>query len=385
MKSWTILLAIITFSLSLMGTFLVRSGVLTSVHSFATDPARGVFILALLVVVIGGSLVLYAVRAPSLKSGALFAPVSREGALLFSNVFLSTAAGTVLLGTLYPLFPDVLDLGKVSVGPPFFNTTFVPLMIPLCLAMPVGALLAWKRGNIKKALHQLRPAMLAAAVTVILVAVVTSGAAHYLWAAAGFGMAAWILAGMAMGVAEQTHLFRESFKSSLHRALKLPLSFYGMTIAHVGMAFLIIGIIGASLWRVEKIQVMHPGETVTVSGYDVTLKKVEKELKGPNYTFTRGTFDVSSGGQPVTVMHPEKRLYEMPPQPTTQAAIRTTLLGDLYVVLADADDKGGYITRVYYDPLVIWIFIGAAFFAGGGMVSVLDRHRLGTPERRKKA
>ena len=371
MKSWTILLAIITFSLSLMGTFLVRSGVLTSVHSFATDPARGVFILALLVIVIGGSLVLYAIRAPSLKSGALFAPVSREGALLFSNIFLSAAAGTVLLGTLYPLFADVLDLGKVSVGPPFFNTTFVPLMIPLCIAMPIGAMLAWKRGNLKNALHLLKPAGIAALVMTLIIAVVMTGTAHLIWAAAGFGMASWILVGMATGLAKQVLPFEGSFK----RAMKLPLSFYGMTIAHTGMAFLIIGIIGSSLWRVEKIQVMHLGETIKVSGYEVTLKSVENGLKGPNYTFSRGVFDIASGGHPVTQMHPEKRLYETPPQSTTQAAIRTTLLGDLYVVLADEDDKGGYITRIYYDPLVIWIFIGAAFFAGGGIVSLLDRQR----------
>ena len=259
----------------------------------------------------------------------------------------------------------------MSVGPPFFNTTFIPLMIPLCIAMPIGAVLAWKRGNLKNALHLLKPAAVAAVVATVLIAVIMTGTARLIWAAAGFGIAAWILAGMAAGLAKQVLPFDGSFK----RAFKLPLSFYGMTIAHTGMAFLIIGIIGSSLWRVEKIQVMHLGETVKVSGYEVTLKSVEDGLKGPNYIFSRGTFDVTSGGQPITVMHPEKRLYETPPQSTTQAAIRTTLLGDLYVVLADADDKGGYITRIYYDPLVIWIFIGAAFFAGGGMVSLLDRQR----------
>jgi len=383
MKSWTVLLAIITFSLSLLGTFLVRSGVLTSVHSFATDPARGVFILALLIAVIGGSLVLFAIRAPSLKSGALFAPVSREGALLFSNIFLSAAAGTVLLGTLYPLFADVLNLGKVSVGPPFFNATFVPLMVPLCLAMPLGAVLAWKRGNLKNALRILKPAAFAALIAAIIIAVIMAGTTRFIWAAAGFGMAAWILVGMALGLAEQVHLFKSTLKNSFQRALKLPFSFYGMTIAHTGMAFLIVGIIGSSLWRVEKIQVMHLGETVKVSNYDVTLKAVENNLKGPNYTFSRGTFDVTSRGEPITVMHPEKRLYQVPPQSTSHAAIRTTLLGDLYVVLSDTDDKGGYITRIYYDPFVIWIFIGAAFFAGGGMVSLMDRrHRIGIPARR---
>jgi cytochrome c-type biogenesis protein CcmF len=384
MKSWTILLAIITFSLSLLGTFLVRSGVLTSVHSFATDPQRGVFILGLLIIVIGGSLILFAIRAPSLKSGGLFAPVSREGALLFSNIFLSAAAGTVLLGTLYPLFADVLNLGKVSVGPPFFNKTFVPLMIPLCLAMPIGVLLAWRRGNLKNALQRLRPAGYAALIAAFGVMIVMTGTTQLIWAAAGFGIAAWILVGMTLGFIEQIHLFKGSFKSSLQRALKLPLSFYGMTIAHAGMAFLIIGIIGSSLWRIEKIQVMHLGDTVKVASYAVTLNEVENNLKGPNYTYSRATFAVTSHGALITDMHPEKRLYEMPPQSTTQSAIRTTLLGDLYVVLADTDEKGGYITRIYYDPLVIWIFIGAGLFAAGGIVSLLDRrHRIGLPARRK--
>lgn len=383
MKAWTILLAIITFSLSLLGTFLVRSGVLTSVHSFATDPARGVFILGLLIIVIGGSLILFAIRAPTLKSGALFAPVSREGALLFGNIFLSAAAGTVLLGTLYPLFADVLNLGKVSVGPPYFNATFVPLMVPLCLAMPIGAVLAWRRGNLKNALRLLRLAAFIAIIAVIVVARIKAGTMSSIWAASGFGMAGWILIGMAQGFIEQVHLFKGSFKNAFQRALKLPFSFYGMTIAHTGMAFLIIGIVGSSLWRVEKIQIMRLGQTVTVSDYNVTLKKVENGLHGSNFTFSRGTFDVTSNDH-LFEMHPEKRLYEMPPQSTTQAAIHTTLLGDLYVVLADTDNKGGYITRIYYDPFVMWIFIGAAFFAGGGMVSLLDRRRRrGAPSRGK--
>jgi len=196
------------------------------------------------------------------------------------------------------------------------------------------------------------------------------------------GMATWILASMILGLVEQVHLFREAFSSSLLRALKLPRSFYGMTIAHAGMAFLIVGIIASSLWRVEKIQIMRPGETVRVSGYDLTLQAVEDGIKGPNYTASRATFIAKSGGEFIAEMRPEKRLYEVPPQPITHAAIRTTLLGDLYVVLADADGKGGYITRLYYDPLVIWIFIGALFFAGGGIVSLTDRrHRIGAPAR----
>ncbi len=386
MKAWTVLLAIITFSLSLLGTFLVRSGVLTSVHSFATDPQRGVYILTLLGVVIGGSLALFGLRAPSLKSGALFAPVSREGGLLFGNVFLSAALGTVLLGTLYPLFADALNLGKVSVGPPFFNATFVPIMIPVCIAMPVGALLAWKRGNLQLALKRLLPAFLVAAALAVCVALLMAGQGRFITAAAAVALAAWILVGMLTGLAQQIHFREVPFKTSLQRLLKLPRTFHGMTVAHIGMACVILGITGSTLGRVQNIQIMHIGDTVHISGFDVTLKKVRDDIKGPGYTFSRGTFDVSSHGKPVTVMYPEKKHFTVPPEDTTHAAIRTTLLGDLYVVLAGHDAKGGYITRIYYDPFVVWIFLGGGLFAAGGLLSITDRrHRVGAPQRNNEA
>ncbi len=382
MKAWTVLLAILTFSLSLLGTFLVRSGVLTSVHSFATDPQRGIYILALLGVVIGGSLTLFALRAPSLKSGALFAPVSREGGLLFGNIFLSAALGTVFLGTLYPLFADALNLGKVSVGPPFFNATFVPIMAPVCIAMPVGALLAWKRGNLRLALKRLLPAFLAALVMAGGIATVMNGHGRFILAAAALALAAWVLVGMLAGLAQQIRLFDAPLKTSLQRTFRLPRAFHGMTLAHIGMACVILGITGSALGRTQHIQIMHIGDTVHVSGFDVTLKKVRDDIKGPGYTFSRGTFDVTSGGKPVAVMQPEKKYFTVPPEATTHAAIRTTLLGDLYVVLDGHDKKGGYITRIYYDPFVVWIFLGGGMFAAGGLLALTDRRRrIGAPRR----
>ena len=384
MKAWTILLAIITFSLALMGTFLVRSGVLTSVHSFASDPARGVFILALLVLITGGSLALFGLRAPTLKPGGLFSPISREGSLLLNNAFLSAAAATVFLGTLYPLFADALNLGKVSVGPPFFNAMFIPLMIPLLILVPVGSLLAWKRGDLSLALRKLKWAFIAVALVFVWVLVIKFGSANFLWSAAGMGLAAWLFVGMLVEWAGRVHLFKATPKESLRAALKLPRSAYGMTLAHMGLAFLIVGIVGSSLWRTEKIQVMRPGETIDVAGYAVTLKEVEDGLRGPNYTYSRATFEARKGDRLIAQMHPEKRVYIAPPQPTTKAALRSTLLGDLYVVLADPDEKGGYVTRLYYDPLVIWIFGGAGFMALGGVVSLTDRrHRIGAPVRKK--
>ncbi|MFH1158511.1 MAG: heme lyase CcmF/NrfE family subunit [Pseudomonadota bacterium] len=358
MKAWTILLSILTFSLALIGTFLVRSGVLTSVHSFAADPSRGVFILVLLAAVTGGALILFAVRAPALKDGGVFAPVSREGGLLFNNVFLAAATGSVFLGTLYPLFADVLNLGKVSVGPPFFNAVFIPMMMPAVMAIPVGMALTWKRGGFRSALRLLRIAGLVAVLAMLFVWLLTSGTPCRFAGAAGMGLAAWVFAGSLTGL-------------SFRRVLNLPRSSYGMILSHIGVSLLIAGIVGSSLWRVEKIQIMRPFDTVRVARYDLTLKSVGDGLQGHNYTYSQGVFIVASEGEFVAEMKPEKRLYAAPPMPVTGAAIRTTLAGSLYAVIAGADGRGGYITRLYYDPLVVWIFIGALFIAGGGFVSLI--------------
>ena len=383
MKSWTIFLAIVTFSLSLLGTFLVRSGILTSVHSFANDPARGAFILTLLMVVTGGSLVLYAFRAPSLKGGGLFTPISREGGLLFNNVVLATAAGTVLLGTLYPLFVDALGLGKVSVGPPYFNIVIVPLAIPLFLLMAIGPMLSWKRGNLPEALAKLKFAFIATLVAVLSTLLIAGVSSRALWASLGFGLAVWLLAGSFLEWAGRVRLFRSPLGDSFHRALHLPRSSYGMTFSHMGFAIVLIGVTGSLAWQKEYLQVMHPGETATVAGYRVNFIGVEENLQGPNYVTTRGTFIASKDGRFVSKLEPERRMFTNPPQPLSTVAIHTNLISDLYVVLGEPNGDGGYIVHIYHNPLIPWLFFGALLMVFGGLVSLTDRHhRIGAPLRR---
>jgi cytochrome c-type biogenesis protein CcmF len=386
LKAWTILLAIVTFSLSLLGTFLVRSGVLTSVHSFASDPARGVFVLALLVVVTGGSLVLFALRAPTLRGGGLFAPVSREGSLLLNNVLLSTAAGTVFLGTLYPLFADVLELGKVSVGPPFFNAVFIPLMVPMVVMMAVGPSLSWKRGDLPGALGRLKFAFGLAVVVTAATWLLGGGTAGPLWASLGLGLAVWLFVGTVLQWAERVRLFRGPLAEVMDRLIRLPRSAYGMTVAHAGLAVVIAGITGSAAWTVEKIQVMHPGDTTVVAGYELRLEGVQDGIRGPNYVATRAHFSVRRDGRPIADLYPEKRMFNHPPRPTTFAAIHTNLVGDLYAVIGDPAGNGGYVTRLYHNPLVPWIFVGAVIMVAGGLVSLTDRrYRVGAPVRSGRA
>ena len=383
LKTWTILLAIVAFSLSLLGTFLVRSGIISSVHSFASDPSRGLFILGLLLITVGGSLGLYAVRAPVLKAGGLFSGVSREGSLVLNNVLLATATGTVLLGTLYPLFADALNLGKLSVGAPFFNAVFVPLSVPMVLVMAVGPLLAWKRGNLLRALRQLGPsavvALLTAAATLVL-----AGPASPWWAALGTGMAAYLAVGTLTETAERIRLFRIPLVDSLGRLVHLPRSAWGLLLSHLGLALMIAGITGSTAWKTESIQAQRIGETITVAGYEYRLDSVQ-ESRGPNYVAARATFTVTKNGQPYTVMQPEKRMYMQPQRPTTEAAIVSTWRGDLYAVIGDSEN-GTFITRLYFNPLVPWLWAGSALLVLGGLASLSDRrHRVGAPERARNA
>ncbi len=382
MKSWTIFLAIVTFSLSLLGTFLVRSGLLTSVHSFANDPARGIFILTLLATVTGSSLILYALRAPALKGGGLFSPISRESGLLFNNVILSTAAGTVLIGTLYPLFVDALGLGKVSVGPPYFNIVIVPLMVPLFLLMAIGPMLSWKRGDLAQALARLKFALVAALLALAATLLIAGISSRTLWAALGLGLAAWLLFGALSEWAGRIGLFQRSFADAFHRALHLPRSAYGMTISHIGLAIVLIGITGSLAWRTESIQVMRPGGTITASGYQFKFIGVQDNVPGPNYVASRADFIVTKDGRFVSELQPERRMYANPPQPLSTVAIHTDLVSDLYAVLGDPDSKGGYVVRIYHNPLVPWLFFGALVMVFGGIVSLTDRHhRIGAPLR----
>lgn len=378
LKAWTILLAIIGFSLSLIGTFLVRSGVLTSVHAFATDPERGLFILLLLVVAIGGSLTLFAWRAPAMKGGGLFRPISREGGLIVNNLLLSVAAATVLLGTLFPLFMDVMEWDKVSVGAPFFNFIFSILFVPMLIVAGIGPLLAWKRGDLVGALKRLKLAIVVAVFVAAVSAWVIDDSA--MLGLLGVGMAAWFGAATIIEFAERIKLGRVSLGDSLQRAIGLPRSAWGMTAAHFGMAVAIAGIVGASLWRTEAIQEMKLGDSVDVAGYEFTLDKVEN-LRGPNYFIERGTFTVRLDGEIYAVMEPEKRRFFVQQRETTEAAIHTTFMKDLYVVLGD-ELEGVWVTRIYHSPLVPWMWMGTLLLVLGGVLSLSDRRlRVGAPKR----
>lgn len=381
LKSWTILLAIITFSLSLLGTFLVRSGILTSVHAFAADPTRGVFILVLLSVTVGGSLTLYAVRAPKLEPGGLFAPVSREGGLLINNLFLTTAAATVLLGTLYPLIAEALGLGKLSVGAPYFNTVFIPLMVPLVLLMGIGPMMAWKRGDLPGVLGRLKGALAVVALAFGAALVLSGFSVVDVAGAAGIGLAGWLLAATLTELMGRIQLFKVSIGESLRRALTLPRAAYGMSIAHTGMALLIVGVSGASAWKQENIFTMASDETVSVAGFDVTFNDADI-IRGANFEALRGTFTATRGGSTVTLT-PERRVYDQPVQQTTEAAIHTIFWADLYVVLGNGPDPDGrYVVRVYFEPFVPFLWYGVLMMGFGGAVSLSDRkHRVAAPRQ----
>jgi len=379
LMSWTILLGILTFSLSLVGTFLVRSGVLTSVHSFAQDPARGAFILALILIASGGGLTLFAIRAPGLKQGAPFAAISRESGLTLNNALLTTAAGTVFIGTFYPLVIDMLGNDKISVGPPYYNMTFVPIMVPLLLAMPVGAVLKWKRDVLLEALGRLRHPAYASLVIGIIVLAIDRG--RDVFAAPFMAVAAWLVLGSLAALLHRIRFPGASLETSLRLARTTPLAFYGLVLAHSGMGISVAGITGMTAWATEKIEMMRPGESLHLSGFDVRLRSVGS-VPGPNYDAERGVFDISRSGRPVTELYSERRFYPVRQQQTTAAGIRTNLISNLYVTLGDADGKGSWAVRFYYHPFMPLVWIGALTMAFGGFVSLADRRlRVGVPQR----
>jgi cytochrome c-type biogenesis protein CcmF len=380
MKAWTSLLAILTFSLSLLGTFLVRSGILTSVHSFASNPSRGVFVLAILAVFTGGSLLLFALRSHKLTDSGIFAPLSREGGLLINNLLLTTSAGTVLLGTLYPMIADSLGMGKISVGPPFFNLVFIPLMIPLIFAMGIGPHLSWKRADMNGLLIRLRFVFILSLSVSIIGWFLLGGTILPLWSLGGYFLGLWLLLSTLQDFILRIQLFNGSIKDSFYRLKRMTRASLGMTIAHCGMAIIIIGITGATSGKLEHIQVLNIGDHFQFSDFSITLQKVEHALQGPNYLAMRGTFLVEKNGKIVTHLQPEHHQFFTPPQPTTQASIHSTLLGDLYSVIGEEDKAGGYLTRFYKNPLVTWIFMGAILMTIGGLCSLSDRrYRIGAP------
>jgi cytochrome c-type biogenesis protein CcmF len=382
LKSWTILLAIITFSLSLVGTFLVRSGVLTSVHAFATDPARGTFILLLLVVAIGGSLTLYAIRAPALKGGGMFAPISREGALVLNNLLLSCGCATVFLGTLYPLFLDAMNGPKLSVGFPFFNRTFAPMMVPMVIAVGIGPMLAWKRGDLLGALQRLWVAYIATGLVVLIGFYLTYGGP--VLAVFGLGLATWLFTAVLTELAERMKLFRVPLRDSLRRAVHLPRATYGMTLAHLGLAVSVAGF-AASAFAQEAIEILKPGGSMTIAGFELTLERVDR-VPGPNFTADDAVIRVTRDGSLIETMHPQRRFFPLQNQTTGETAIRTNLMADLYLALGDADATGAWTVRAYWKPLVPWIWIGAVIMALGGVVSLSDRRwRVGVAARRRSS
>jgi cytochrome c-type biogenesis protein CcmF len=377
--SWTVLLAILTFSLSLIGTFLVRSGVLTSVHAFALDPARGVFILGLILFAAGGALTLYAFRVPHLKYGAPFAPISRESGLAANNVLLSAAAATVFLGTFYPLIVDVIGNDKISVGPPYYNRTFVPIMIALLLIMVIGPMLKWKRDNLRAASGRLKYPALAGLLTSILVLIVTSG--HNIFAAAFMAVAVWLVVGSFAALAYRTRLGDASFATTLRLARSTPRAFYGLVIAHAGMGITVAGITGMTSWAAEKIGMLRPGKSLELSGYVLRLRAVD-DVAGSNYDAERGTFEVIRKGRFVARLISERRFYPVRQEQTVAAGIRTNLISNLYVAIGEPDGSGAWAVRFYYHPFMPWVWIGALTMALGGIVSLSDRRlRVGVPQR----
>lgn len=381
--NWTVLLAILTFSLSLIGTFVVRSGVLTSVHSFAQDPARGVFILVLLVIATGGALILYALRIPKLKFGAPFAMISREGSLTLNNVLLISAAATVFLGTFYPLFIDLVGRDKISVGPPFYAITFVPIMIPLLIAMVVGPALKWKRDQLRAQVSDLGLIAVAAALAVAIVAVLSLGT--HLLSALGIGLSLWIIAGSLLMVARRTKLGRTSASSSWSLARHAPRAFYGLVVAHLGLGIVVGAITTVSTWQQENILTMAPGERTEIAGYTVVLRAVEN-VPGENYDSEQGQFDISRAGVPIAILKAERRFYPVQQQQTTQTGIRTNFISNIYVALGDPDDQGRWTVRLYYHPLAPWLWFGGLIMAAGGFISLSDRRfRVGVPQRASSA
>jgi cytochrome c-type biogenesis protein CcmF len=384
LKVWTILLAILAFSLSLIGTFLVRSGVLTSVHAFAVDPRRGIFILAILVVFIGGALLLFAARAPLLKQGGLFAPISREGALVLNNLFLTSACAAVFVGTLYPLALEALTDDKISVGPPFFNATFGPLLIPLLLAMPFGPLLGWKRGDIVGAAQRLLAAAMLAALAIAAAFALQHGGP--VLAPFGIGLAVFIMAGALVDVAERTMILRLPFGTALRRAAGLPRSAWGTVLAHFGIGVTLFGIVSVTAWGSERISALRIGDSVDVAHYRLTFEGLF-DRAGPNYRERVGRFAVRrTSGEDLGMMEPSRRSFPARNMATTEAALMTRRLSQLYLSLGDRNPDGSVPVRLYFKPQVLMIWLGALIMFAGGGLSLSDRRlRVGAPRPAKKA
>ncbi|MCT4333516.1 heme lyase CcmF/NrfE family subunit [Paracoccus sp. YLB-12] len=377
LKSWTILLAIMAFGFSMIGTFIVRSGVITSVHSFASDPARGVFILAILAVFMGGGLTLYAARAGEMTAKGVFSPVSREGALILNNVLLAVSAFVVFIGTMWPLFAEMMWDRKLSVGAPFFNQAFTPFMIVLAIVLPLGAIMPWKRATLMRSAKPLRAALILSIAVMVLVWSVSTGRSAI--AVIGAGLGAWLIAGAA------AELIHRTGKSGLSRLVRLPRADWGKAVAHSGLGVTFIGVGLLTAWQTEDIRVAQIGEPFELSGYQITLTAVD-EVQGPNYVSTMATMQVARDGRQVATMHPEKRVYPVQAMPTTEAAIDNGIFRDIYLVIGDAQADGGWAVRSYIKPFANWIWAGSILMALGGLISLSDRrYRVAAGARRAHA
>jgi cytochrome c-type biogenesis protein CcmF len=369
-KSWTVLLAILAFSFSLLGTFLVRSGVLSSVHAFATDPRRGLFILAFLTVVVGGSFALYAWRAPTVGLGSRFSLISKETTLLANNVLFLVAALAVLLGTLYPLLLDALGMGKISVGPPYFDSVFMPLMAPTIFLMGVGPMARWKEASVPDLARRLR---WAAGVTIVasLVTGFLAGQIH-LVATLGLLMSFWVFSSVAADYWERVNPEGKGFSEIIRKSSLIPRALAGMMVAHIGVAVFCFGVVMVKTYEVESDVKMGAGDTTTVRGNTFRFLGV-KEVQGPNYSATQADIEVSRAGDVVAQLHPQKRVFQVQQNPMTEAAISTRLTGDLYVSMGEEVEGGAWIIRVYVKPFVDWIWGGCLLMALGGALAASDR------------
>lgn len=365
LKSWTILLAILAFGFSLIGTFIVRSGLLTSVHAFANDPVRGQFILYILLFFTGGALTLFAARATVMDSKGVFGIVSRESALVANNVLLAVSSFVVFVGTMWPFVAEMLFERKLSVGAPFFNMAFTPFMVVLGLLMPVGAMISWKRGTLDRVLRALTPAFVLAIALMGLVWAMQTG--RSLMGPIGVFLGTWMVAGAATDLISRT-----GQKRDLKRLIRLPRADWGKAVAHSGLGITMLGIAGLLAWQQEDIRVAQIGEPFDVGGYQIVLNDV-REVKGPNYFSTMGDVEVSRDGREIALLNPEKRTYPVAGMPTTEAAIDYRFMRDVYVVIGDPQDDGGWVMRVYIKPLVNWIWAGCLVMALGGVLSLTDR------------
>ncbi len=378
LKIWTIFLSIITFSLSLLGTFMVRSGILTSVHTFAADPTRGMVILALLALFIGGAFALFAFRAGSLKHGGLFAPISREGALILNNLFLASATAAVLVGTLYPLVLDALTGETISVGEPFFNLTFGIIMVPLLIVLPFGPFLGWKRGDLIAVTQRLAGAAGLALFATILCFALT-GASISL-APLGLLLGFWVSFGALAELIDRAKFFRTDVVTSFRRLFGLPRTAWATALAHLGMGLTVIGIVAASAWQVEVVTTMTEGQVSTIAGYEVSFQGIRHE-EGPNFTSDTGTFSVASPGGELRTTAAERRTYVASGMPTTEAAILTYGLSQLYLQLGEPQADGQSVVRLWYKPYVTLIWLGCVLMAGAGFLSLSYRRlRIGAPK-----